>query len=117
MKKLLLVLSLVLAVVGCGDTGIHGTFVPEPPALTGAVVFEGKTAYINILFGQSAFDCEITDLKDTNTGRVYKGIKFEDKARQFRFFAEILEVDSSGKIQVIDIHLPFYGKYRRRQES
>jgi hypothetical protein len=120
MKKILLVLSLVLLVsVGCGGEKIYGTF--EPSGFGAGLSFDGSTAYIHMLGGKIPVAYEITTLVDQKTGRTFKGIEFTMKNNglmagppKFIFYGEILKVDSSGKIQEIDI--PYLlGKYRRQE--
>lgn len=122
MKKLLLVLGLVLLVsVGCGGERIYGTF--EPSGFGAGLSFDGRTGYVHMLGGKIPVEYEITTLVNQKTGRTFKGIEFTMKNNglmagppKFIFYGEILEVDSSGKIQVIDI--PYLlGKYTRRKES
>jgi hypothetical protein len=118
MRKLFLMLGLVLLVpLGCGDTGIHGTFVPAD-GLGMTIQIEGKTAYLRSMGIEKVLSCEIVVMKYVETGRPFKAIRFKDNKTDQAFYAEIVEVDSSGTIQRIKVDFPFVGGiYKRKKES
>ena len=45
--------------------------------------------------------CEIVEMKNLKTGRLFKAIKFKDSKADPGFYVEIVEVDSTGKVQTI----------------
>ncbi len=119
MRNLLLLGLILLVSVGCGDTGIYGTFQPADRSGFGVTIqIAGRTAYLRSMGVEKTLGCEIVEMKNLKTDRHFKAIKFKDSKTDQAFYAEIVEVDSSGKVQAIDVDFPFMsGIYKRKKES
>ena len=114
-----LTLVWVIGLTGCGDTGIYGTFLPDNRSGFGITIeIAGGTAYLQSMGIEKILGCEMVEMKNLETGGLFKAIKFKDSKTDQAFYAEIVEVDSAGKVQALDVDFPFMGGiYKRKNES
>ena len=120
MKKLMVFcLVLLLGLTECSDTGIYETFLPADRSGVGVTIqIAGGIAYLRSMGIEKTLGCEIVEMKNLKTGRLFRAIKFKDSKTDQAFYAEIVEVDSAGKVQALDVDFPFMGGiYKRKNAS